>query len=118
MESGKALEPGSVLRYSGTYAGDALKETEPVIFLSAPYLLLKERKRRSAATEDFASITLLQSLYGYDVGDGRESYQVIEKIDRNLSKKKSTCLSCGVCWLVQVSCSLCCSHRLCKSSRS
>ncbi|KAK7413672.1 hypothetical protein QQX98_007454 [Neonectria punicea] len=89
LEIGKALEPGSVLRYTGTSntTGSAT-ETEPVIFLAAPYLHLKEGKRHPATSEDFVSMTLLQSLYGYDLGDGLEGSIVTEKLDASLAGKK------------------------------
>jgi len=86
LETGRTLEAGAVLRYTGVYAGDAMKETEPVTFVSVPYMTLGD-KRRSERPEDFQSLTLLQSLYGYDVGDEREGNQVIQKTKRAFAKK-------------------------------
>lgn len=88
LDTGKAMEPGAVLRCSGVSAKDAFDETEPVLFLSAPYLGLKEKNRRFVSVaEDFESMSLLQSLYGYDVGDARESNQVFKSINRSWAKK-------------------------------
>ncbi len=86
LESGKYVEPGSVLRYVGNYAHDPLMETEPVIFLSAPYLQLKERSREPRGPDDFECMTLVQSMYGHDVGDERESNQVARRMSKFPSK--------------------------------
>lgn len=88
LESGKVLEPGSVLRYAGRCAESPLQDTEPVMFLSAPYLHLREERRTPTKSEDFVPMTLLQSLYGYDLGYGHEGSYVAEKLDPSHSGKK------------------------------
>ncbi|KAM3522508.1 hypothetical protein NHJ13051_005606 [Beauveria bassiana] len=87
VDNGKIIEAGAMLRYTGIYAEDAKKETDPVIFLSVPYLLLKEKTRRVAGQEGFESLTLLQFLYGYVMGDEPEGKQVVNKINRSLARK-------------------------------
>ncbi|KAM3539329.1 hypothetical protein ARSEF1564_007749 [Beauveria bassiana] len=87
VDNGKIIEAGAMLRYTGIYAEDAKKETDPVIFLSVPYLLLKEKTRRVAGQEGFESSTLLQFLYGYVMGDEPEGKQVVNKINRSLARK-------------------------------
>lgn len=87
LDSGKSFEAGGTLRYNGVYTENPMKETDPVIFLSVPYLMLKERKRRVDGAEDFGALTLLQSLYGYEVGDERETQQIVNKMNPSLARK-------------------------------
>lgn len=84
-EHGSYIEPGAILRFVGKYLGGKPRshgkptETEPVIFLSSPHLQLQKAATRSATDDGYGPRTLLQSLYGYDVGGDRESSQVIKK---------------------------------------
>lgn len=88
LESGKALELGAAVRSTGKRDNSPLEETDSVIFLSAPYLHLKEGERHIPRPEDFVSMTLLQSLYGYDLGDEQDDRYITEKLDPGLSGKK------------------------------
>ncbi|KEY73195.1 hypothetical protein S7711_04161 [Stachybotrys chartarum IBT 7711] len=112
LDSGKSFEAGGILRYNGVYTENPMKETDPVIFLSVPYFMLKERKRRANGLEDFGALTLLQSLYGYEVGDERETNQIVNKMNRSLARKiihvpQVWCLMIGSSTLVTVAdCSL------------
>ncbi|KEY68615.1 hypothetical protein S7711_05795 [Stachybotrys chartarum IBT 7711] len=84
-EHGSYIEPGSIVRFVGKYLGGKPRshgkptETEPVIFLSSPHLQIQKAATRSGTDEGYGARTLLQSLYGYDVGGDRESTQVIKK---------------------------------------
>ena len=73
-ESGTYIRPGSI-RYVGQ-----LKETEPVIFLSSQYLMLKATTTRSSFQNGQHPQPLLQCHYGYDVDADREKDQVVRKM--------------------------------------
>lgn len=87
LENGRVVEQGSILRYTGSSTEFPFKESEPVMFIAVPYLHLKQGKRSPAGAEGFVSMTLLQSLYGYDLGDEQEYTYAIEKMKPFLSKK-------------------------------
>jgi hypothetical protein len=85
------LKPGSVLRIAGRYENDdgSDEETEPVTFLSSPYLLLQDKLNVTGKEQPHRMMTLLQSLYGYDIEGERESTQVINKL-ASLQRLKTT----------------------------
>lgn len=85
-ESGSYLEMGAIIRYIGRYTGylnpEEPKETEPVLFFSAPYVSLQPPV---VSTDGYHSRTLLQSLYGYDMEEKIKG-QIVQKIFRRHSK--------------------------------
>src|SRR5437667_2814938 len=76
------IQPGSALRCIGRYnAQDGEEETLPVVFLSTSYFLLREKPALAGSnTSAHHIMSLLQSLYGYDVDVEREKAQVIRKM--------------------------------------
>lgn len=94
-ECGPYLEPGSILRYIGKYNTAAGQnddagptETEPVLFLSSPYLSLHPTSNKVSGSGEYRPRTLLQCLYGYDVGHEREASQVVQKMGIATSRKE------------------------------
>lgn len=89
-ECGAFLELGSILRVVGEYSNadnPEINATEPVLFLSCPFLTLQTNANRGAPREEYRPRTLLESLYGYDVGSERESVQVVQKLGASKSSK-------------------------------
>lgn len=104
-ECGAHLEPGSILRYIGERdnAKDVPADsrlTEPVIFLSSPFLTLQPLSSRRASKFEYRPRSLLQSLYGYDVGGERESGQVVQKL--NITKSKKDMLHINQLWCLSI----------------
>ncbi|KAI6785689.1 uncharacterized protein J7T54_006023 [Emericellopsis cladophorae] len=84
-ECGPHLELGCILRCVGT--GDTAEGRDsqnnavaPVLFLASPFLVLGQYLSRRGSDTEFRPRSLLQSLYGYDVGNERESGQVVQKV--------------------------------------
>lgn len=88
-ENGAYIEPGSVLRFTGTrqvlHDAHNFVVTEPVIFAAFPFIELASSKNNSGSREreDFYPRTLLQNLYGFDVVTSRGKNQVIHKMPVN-----------------------------------
>ncbi|KAJ0160593.1 hypothetical protein CTA2_7703 [Colletotrichum tanaceti] len=79
-ETGSYIEPGSTVQYVGrynrslgSYPGDEVADTEPVVFLSAPYLVLADKLPRKRQYGSHHTRSLLEVLYGYDGGTFEES---------------------------------------------
>ncbi|KAH6889141.1 hypothetical protein B0T10DRAFT_47532 [Thelonectria olida] len=104
-ESGGYMEPGSVLRcigrYSNAHDAQTRPETEPVVFMSSPHLILHPTSNKAnTRDEGCRPRSLLHSHYGYDVGIERESGQVIRKMSKNRSKKDILHISQLWCLLI------------------
>lgn len=85
-ENGVHLEPGAVLRCIGQYDGEDGEETPPVTFFSTPYLALQKKAAFSGRDKGRHMMTLLESLYGYDVEGDREDSQIVRKLFPGLQK--------------------------------
>ncbi|CAM1505780.1 Fc.00g114170.m01.CDS01 [Cosmosporella sp. VM-42] len=91
-DRGVYMEPGSVLRSTGRYTDTDIPveetETDSVIFLACPYLALGEDSKVDVYEPEtnYQAQTLLQSLYGYDVGRERELSQVAAKMSADTPK--------------------------------
>lgn len=70
------------------------------MFLSSPFLTLQPLSSRRASKFEYRPRTLLQSLYGYDVGGERESSQVVQKL--NISKSKKDMLHVNQLWSLTI----------------
>ncbi|UKZ95228.1 uncharacterized protein TrAFT101_010077 [Trichoderma asperellum] len=85
-ENGAYIEPGSVLRFTGTrqvlHDSHDFVVTEPVVFVAFPYVELASSRNNHGSRErdDFYPRTLLQNLYGFDVVTSRGKNQVIHKM--------------------------------------
>ncbi|KAL9468828.1 hypothetical protein ACSS6W_010522 [Trichoderma asperelloides] len=85
-ENGAYIEPGSVLRFTGTrqvlHDSHDFVVTEPVVFVAFPFVELASSKNNYGSRErdDFYPRTLLQNLYGFDVVTSRGKNQVIHKM--------------------------------------
>ncbi|KAL7921518.1 hypothetical protein ACQKWADRAFT_121325 [Trichoderma austrokoningii] len=88
-ENGAYIEPGSVLRFTGTrhvlHDSHNFVVTEPVIFVAFPFAELDSSNNKYGSREgdDFYPRTLLQNLYGFDVVTSRSKNQVIHKMPVN-----------------------------------
>ncbi|KAK1487249.1 hypothetical protein CCUS01_03593 [Colletotrichum cuscutae] len=72
-ENGSYLEPGSVIQYIGrynsslgVYADEDASDTEPVVFISSPHLLLTDRRSAKRFPGKHYMRSLREVLYGYD----------------------------------------------------
>lgn len=85
-ENGAYIEPGSVLRFTGTrhvlHDSHNFVVTDPVVFVAFPFVELTSSKNihRSRERDDLYPRTLLQNLYGFDVVTSRGKNQVIHKM--------------------------------------
>jgi hypothetical protein len=83
------INSGSVIRYIGKYAtqdsSGIIETTDPVVFLSAPYLVLRPKLPRTGMDGQYPE-SLLHRLYGYDIGAEREDSQVIRKLSIGAKK--------------------------------
>ncbi|KAG9250024.1 uncharacterized protein F5Z01DRAFT_432833 [Emericellopsis atlantica] len=84
-ECGPHLELGCILRCVGTEStaqgrGRQANAVTPVLFLASPFLVLGQYLSRRGSDTEYRPRSLLQSLYGYDVGNERESGQVVQKV--------------------------------------
>ena len=70
------------------------------MFLSSPFLTLQPSSSRQASKFEYRPRSLLQSLYGYDVGGERESSQVVQKL--NVSKSKKDMLHVNQLWSLTI----------------
>lgn len=61
-------------------------ETEPVIFISSPYLVLSEKTNFGGLDKGHDMLGLIQSLYGFDIGSGRDGSEVVRKMTVGSSK--------------------------------
>lgn len=88
-ENGAYIEPGSVLRFTGTrhllHGPHNFLVTEPVVFVAFPFVELASSRNHHEIREedDFYPRTLLQNLYGFDVVTSRGKNQVIHKMPVN-----------------------------------
>lgn len=96
-ETGSYIEPGSTVRYVGRYNSslgkyryDDTSDTEPVIFLSAPYLLLTEKIPRQRFNGNHYMRSLLEVLYGYDDGTSQKTANGAQNIFSNEEGKWRT----------------------------
>ena len=74
---------GMVLRYNGcldNHAGELVKDTAPVTFLSMPYLDLAALDPEKSADGSHARKPLLHNFHGYRVNTNRELKQVVRKL--------------------------------------
>ncbi|KAK1486190.1 hypothetical protein CABS01_13407 [Colletotrichum abscissum] len=72
-ENGSYLEPGSMIQYIGrynsslgVYADEDASDTEPVVFISSPHLLLTDRRSAKKFPGKHYMRSLREVLYGYD----------------------------------------------------
>ncbi|KAK0379059.1 hypothetical protein CLIM01_03558 [Colletotrichum limetticola] len=72
-ENGSYLEPGSMIQYIGrynsslgVYADEDASDTEPVVFISSPHLLLTDRRSANRFPGKHYMRSLREVLYGYD----------------------------------------------------
>jgi hypothetical protein len=85
MNSGPLSKTEFVFRYDGKYTNDPVRPDESVIFFALPYVVLKHPNKHGHLAESVLSArTLLQYLYNYDIGDKRDTHQIISR-----TKKKS-----------------------------
>ncbi|WYZ33833.1 hypothetical protein EsH8_I_000109 [Colletotrichum jinshuiense] len=96
-ETGSYIEPGSTVRYVGRYNSslgkyryDDTSDTEPVIFFSAPYLLLTENIPRQRFNGNHYMRSLLEVLYGYDDGTSQKTANGAQNIFSNEEGKWRT----------------------------
>ncbi|KFH40409.1 hypothetical protein ACRE_089280 [Hapsidospora chrysogenum ATCC 11550] len=104
-DCGPFLEPGSILRFLGRYNDRSSDdpdsdETEAVLFLSAPFLNLQPNATGEPSQDEYRPRTLLQFLYGYDIGGLRENGQVVQKLGAAKSKKDMLHVSQIWCFLI------------------
>ncbi|KAH6957243.1 hypothetical protein DER45DRAFT_306964 [Fusarium avenaceum] len=78
-ESRPQIESGTVVRYIGhtssnsrLYQGDPANDTEPVVFLSTPSLVVPGRYSATPSGRNRYAKTLLEFLYGYEAGSVRQ----------------------------------------------
>ncbi|OTA54642.1 hypothetical protein K449DRAFT_469323 [Hypoxylon sp. EC38] len=80
------VEIGSILRGINRYdVSDDLPD-EPVIFFSSPYLLMNRQASATGANEGYSMLSLLESLYGYDVEGDRRDTDIMKRISLGSSK--------------------------------
>ncbi|KAJ4855919.1 corA-like mg2+ transporter protein domain-containing protein [Trichoderma breve] len=85
-ENGAYIEPGSVVRFTGTrhmpHDSRNFVVTEPVIFIAFPFAELASSRNTHGSRErdEYYPRTLLQNLYGFDVVTSRGKHQVIHKM--------------------------------------
>ncbi|KAL7954776.1 hypothetical protein V8C34DRAFT_293425 [Trichoderma compactum] len=85
-ENGAYIEPGSVVRFTGTrhmpHDSGNFVVTEPVIFIAFPFAELASLKNTHGSRErdEYYPRTLLQNLYGFDVVTSTGKHQVIHKM--------------------------------------
>ncbi|KAL7914047.1 hypothetical protein GGI35DRAFT_439276 [Trichoderma velutinum] len=85
-ENGAYIEPGSVVRFTGTrhmpHDSRNFVVTEPVIFIAFPFVELASSRNAHGYRErdEYYPRTLLQNLYGFDVVTSRGKHQVIHKM--------------------------------------
>ncbi|KAK0766313.1 hypothetical protein N5P37_000034 [Trichoderma harzianum] len=85
-ENGAYIEPGSVVRFTGTrhmpHDSSNFVVTEPVIFIAFPFVELASSRNTHGSRErdEYYPRTLLQNLYGFDVVTSRGKHQVIHKM--------------------------------------
>ncbi|KAJ4251071.1 hypothetical protein NW762_011722 [Fusarium torreyae] len=85
-DNGPRQQLVDTFRGIGRYDDHPLSETEPVIFLSSPYLALGEAIAHSGLDKDHGSVGLLQSLYGFDISSTQYTEEVIRKMKIGSSK--------------------------------
>ncbi|KAK4078151.1 uncharacterized protein Triagg1_3167 [Trichoderma aggressivum f. europaeum] len=85
-ENGAYIEPGSVVRFTGTrhmpHESHNIVVTEPVIFIAFPFAELAPSRNTHGSRErdEYYPRTLLQNLYGFDIVTSRGKHQVIHKM--------------------------------------
>ncbi|KKP07345.1 hypothetical protein THAR02_00542 [Trichoderma harzianum] len=88
-ETGRYIEPGSVLRGIGNYfqqnsrsLSQKARPTVPVVFVASPNLRLRPLKGHQNGENrgDHHPRTLLQNLYGFHVTPNRDKTQIVRKI--------------------------------------
>lgn len=85
-ENGAYIEPGSVVRFTGTrhmpHDSHNFVVTEPVIFIAFPFVELASSRNTQGSRErdEYYPRTLLQNLYGFDIVTSRGKHQVIHKM--------------------------------------
>lgn len=85
-ENGAYIEPGSVVRFTGTrhmpHDSRNFVVTEPVIFIAFPFAELTPLRNTHGSRErdEYYPRTLLQNLYGFDVVTSRGKHQVVHKM--------------------------------------
>ncbi|KAL7948773.1 hypothetical protein V8C42DRAFT_312299 [Trichoderma barbatum] len=84
-ENGAYIEPGSILRFTGTrpllHGSHNFVVTDPVVFVAFPFVELASKNTHGSRDRDeYFPRTLLQNLYGFDVVTGRGKHQVIHKM--------------------------------------
>ncbi|RFU78498.1 mg2+ transporter [Trichoderma arundinaceum] len=108
-ENGQYIEPGSVLRCTGTYPqpysitySQKHRPTVPIIFVASPYLALSPLSdwRGSDEDDEYYPRTLLQNLYRFDVAPNRDKTQIIRKICRG--KQLSDVLHVNQMWCLLI----------------
>ncbi|KAI1106049.1 hypothetical protein F4804DRAFT_82626 [Jackrogersella minutella] len=88
LVGGPHVEPGSILRGVGSYDVDEDIQNQPVIFLSSPYLLLNRKPPLAGADKEHRMLSLLESLYGYDVESDRQDSDVMQRMSLGPSKDR------------------------------
>ncbi|KAI0138077.1 hypothetical protein F4776DRAFT_654461 [Hypoxylon sp. NC0597] len=80
------VETGSILRGINRYDVNDDLPDEPVIFFSSPYLLMNRRASVTNRNERHRMLSLLESLYGYDVEGDRRDTEVMKRMSLGSSK--------------------------------
>ncbi|KAK5991370.1 hypothetical protein PT974_09651 [Cladobotryum mycophilum] len=106
-EMGTHMDLNAILRCIGEYPGSrGAKESRETsaIFLNSPHITHTPASGHGMAhaASDSSQFhqTLLQSFYGFDVGEGRENVQVIRKMSKKDSKNNSLFVSQLWCLLI------------------
>ena len=82
-EKSTSATDGMVLRYNGclnNHAGEIVKDTAPVTFLSMPYLDLASLDTEKSTDGFHSRKPLLHTFHGYRVNTNRELKQVVRKL--------------------------------------
>ncbi|OTB14861.1 hypothetical protein K445DRAFT_318771 [Daldinia sp. EC12] len=74
-------EPGCILRGIRGYDTNGSLDSRSVIFFSSPYLLLGKKPSSMRSGEGHHMLSLLESLYGYDVDSDRKDTEVTKRMN-------------------------------------
>ncbi|KAI1408535.1 hypothetical protein F5Y13DRAFT_204710 [Hypoxylon sp. FL1857] len=83
---GPYVKTGSILRGINRYDVNEDLPDEPVIFLSSPYLLMNRQASFTSTNEEHHMLSLLESLYGYDVESDRRDTEIMKRTSLGSSK--------------------------------
>ncbi|OTA79326.1 hypothetical protein M434DRAFT_38340 [Hypoxylon sp. CO27-5] len=83
---GPYVEIGSILRGINRYDVSDDLPNKPVIFFSSPYVLMNRQASATGTNEGYSMLSLLKSLYGYDVEGDRRDTDIMKRISLGSSK--------------------------------